>query len=116
MSLLGKKMKLPKETERYCPTCRKHTKHKIDTAKQKSRSATRPLSRGSNSRLKARGLKSGKGNKGKLSRRPPKNQKMKSKVTKRFTIVYKCFVCGKIHAQSKGIRAGRIEIGEKVAR
>ena len=109
-------MKIPKETKRYCPTCKKHTSHLVSIAKQKSRSATHPLSRGSNSRLESRGLTSGFGNKGRYSRRPPKEQKMKSKVTKRFTIMYKCAVCGKAKGIKKGIRAGRIEVGEKVAK
>jgi len=110
------KMKLPKETKRYCLKCRKHTAHKVGTAKQKSRSATHPLSRGGKSRLLARGLTSGTGNKGKYSRKPPKNQKMKSKVTKRIGVIYTCQVCKKTKGKSKAIRTARIEIGEKVAK
>ena len=109
-------MKLPKETRRHCPYCRKHTLQTVSTAKQKTRSATHPLSRGGKSRLKSRGLTSGFGNKGKYSRRPPKNQKMKSKVTRRLGILYKCKECGKSKGIKKAIRAGRIEVGEKVAK
>ena len=88
----------------------------MGTAKQKSRSSTHPMSRGGKSRLFSRGLTSGFGNKGKYSRRPPKQQKMKSKVTKRISITYKCNVCKKIKGKKMAIRAGRIEIGEKVAK
>lgn len=109
-------MKKPKEVRRYCPYCRKHNIHTVDIAKQKSRSSAHPLSRGGKSRLKSRGLTSGTGNKGKYSRRPPKQQKMKTKVTKRMTITYKCKECGKIKGIKKAIRAGRIEVGEKVAK
>ena len=109
-------MKLPKETNRYCPYCKKHTKQKIDTAKQKSRSASHPLSRGSSARLKLRGLKSGTGNKGKYSKPAVKSWKRKTKVTRRVGILYKCSECGKKHQIKKAIRTGRVEIGEKVAK
>lgn len=109
-------MKLPKEVRRYCPYCRKHSLHAVDTAKQKSRSATRPLSRGSSSREKLRGLRGGFGNLGKRSKRGAKDWKRKTKVTKRITITYKCKVCGKMHNIKRAIRSGRIEIGEKVSK
>jgi large subunit ribosomal protein L44e len=96
-------MKLPKETNRYCPKCRKHTAHKIETAKQKSRE-------------KARGLRGGTGNLGKRSKPAVKSWKRKTKVTRRIALEYKCSECGKKHQISKAIRAGRIEIGEKVAK
>jgi len=112
----GITMKLPKETKRYCPTCRKHTVHKIDTAKQKSRSSARPMSRGSASRETMRGLRGGTGNLGRRSRKAPKNWKRKTKTTRRIGITYKCSECGKMHGIKKAIRAGRIEIGEKVAK
>ena len=109
-------MKLPKETRRYCPYCRKHTLHSIDTAKQKARSSARPLSRWSTSRAKLRGGRSGMGNLGRFSKPTVKSWKRKTKVTRRITINYKCKVCKKIHNIKKAIRSGRIEIGEKVAK
>jgi large subunit ribosomal protein L44e len=109
-------MKLPKETKRFCPYCKKHTLQLITTAKQKSRSATRPLSRGSTSRLKKRGLRSGLGNKGKYSKPAVKSWKRKTKVTKRISVMFKCKECGKSKGIKKAIRSGRIEIGEKVAK
>lgn len=109
-------MKLPTETKRYCPYCRAKTTQKISVAKQKSRSSTHPMSRGGKARLKSRGLTSGPGNHGKYSRRPPKQQKMKSKSTKRMTVLYTCSVCKKAKGIKKAIRTSRITIGDKVAK
>jgi len=109
-------MKFPKETKRYCPKCKKHTIQTVGTAKQKARSATRPLSRGSASREKARGLRGGTGNLGRRSKPAPKNWKRKAKSTKRITVQYKCKECKKSTQIKKAIRAGRIEIGEKVTK
>lgn len=109
-------MKFPKEVNRYCPYCKEHTVQVIATAKQRSRSATHPLSRGSSSREKSRGVRGGYGNMGRRSRKGPKDWKMKTKVTKRINIVYKCKKCNKMKGISKAIRTGRIEIGEKVSK
>lgn len=109
-------MKLPKETKRYCSKCKKHTTHKIGTAKQSSRSASHPMSRGSSSRERLRGLRGGLGNLGRRSKKGPKDWKRKSKVTRRISITYKCGTCGKIKGIKKAIRTGRIEIGDKVAK
>ena len=110
-------MKLPKVTKRYCPTCKKHTEQVVAAAKQKARSAARPLSRGSKVRAKARGLTTGFGNKGKWGSKPAvKSWKRKTKVTRRIGIIYRCKVCGKAKGTKKAIRAGRIEVGDKVAK
>jgi len=109
-------MKLPKETNRYCPHCRKHTEQVITTAKQKARSASHPMSRGSSAREKARGLRSGTGNLGRRSRKGPKDWKRKTKTTKRITIIYTCKTCKKTKQIKKAIRSGRIEIGEKISK
>jgi large subunit ribosomal protein L44e len=109
-------MKLPKEVKRYCPYCKKHGLHSVDTAKQRSRSSVHPLSRGSTSRVRARGLNRGTGNQGRYSKPAIKSWKRKSKVTRRLTILYKCKECGKSKGIKKAIRTGRIQIGEKVAK
>ncbi len=109
-------MRLPKEVTRYCPYCNKHTKQKVEVARQKSRSAAHPLSRGSASRQKVRGLRGGFGNKGRLSRKSPKEWKRKSKQTKRLVILYTCTICKKSKGIKKAIRTARLEIGEKVAK
>lgn len=108
-------MKLPKETNRYCPYCRKHTKQTVLTAKQRSRSSTHPLSRGSPTRIKLRSLQ-GIGNWGKRSKKGAKDWKRKTKITKRITLLYKCKECNKMKGIKSAIRAGRIEIGDKVSK
>ena len=109
-------MKLPEKTNRYCPYCKKQTEQKVSVAKQKSRSATHPLSRGSDYRLKKRGFKCGFGNQGKYSRPAIKSWKMKTKQTKRLTIMYTCNVCKKSKGRMKGLRVSKIQIGEKIAK
>lgn len=110
-------MKLPKETKRYCPKCKKHTLQAVTTAKQRARSATHPLSRGSTARAKARGLRTGMGSHGKWGSKPAvKSWKRKTKTTKRITVEYTCKECKKTNQIKKAIRAGRIEIGEKVSK
>lgn len=109
-------MKLPKETNRYCPTCRKHTKQKVGTAKQRARSAARPMSRWSTFRAKLRSYRSGTGNMGRFSKPAVKSWKRKTKTTKRITVTYTCSECKKTKQIKKAIRAGRIEIGERVSK
>ena len=110
-------MKLPKETRRYCEKCKKHTLHKIDTAKQKSRGSNRAQSWGSTSRAKKRGVRAGTGNKGRWGSKPAiKSWKRKTKMTRRIGILYKCAECGKSKGAKKAIRTSRIEIGDKVAK
>jgi large subunit ribosomal protein L44e len=110
-------MKFPLETRRYCPYCRKHTLQKISTAKQKSRSATHPMSRGSTARINKRGQGIGYGNKGRYGSKPAiKSWKRKSKMTRRIAVLYKCKECGKSKGISKAIRSSRIEVGEKVSK
>jgi len=110
-------MKFPKETKRYCPHCRKHTIQSVSTQKQRARSATHPLSRGSTSRAKKRGLRAGYGNYGRWGSKPAvKSWKSKVKITKRITVQYTCKVCKKTKGIKKAIRSGRIEIGDKVSK
>jgi len=109
-------MKLPKQVKRYCPTCKKHTLQTLSVAKQKSRSSSHPLSRGSASRLEARGFRVGYGNQGRYSRKGPKDWKRKSKMTKRLAVLYTCSICKKAKGISSAIRTSRLEIGEKVAK
>ena len=109
-------MKLPEKTNRYCPYCNKQTSQLVGVAKQKSRSSTHPLSRGGDFRVKHRGFKVGFRNQGRYSRPPPKNQKRKTKQTKRLTVMYTCTACKKSKGIQKGLRVSRIQIGEKIAK
>lgn len=114
MTLL--QMKFPKELNRYCPYCKKHTAQTVSIAKQRSRSATHPLSRGSQPREYLRGVRGGFGNQGKRSKKGAKDWKRKTKTTKRITVLYLCKACKKMKGAISAIRSSRIEIGEKVAK
>jgi len=101
-------MKKPKSTNRFCPSCKKRTEHKIALAKQIGRSVAHPLSRWGNSRVRARGLRRGMGNQGRFSKPPIKNWKRKTKSTKRNVFVYTCKECKKAHQSKKGKRASKV--------
>ena len=100
-------MKKPKAIKRLCPYCKKHTEHKISTAKRKAASS---LSRGSKYRARKRGKARGAGNLGRYSKPAVTNFKMTGKKsTKKTDIRYTCSVCKKAHVQSKGIRTKKLE-------
>src|SRR3989344_4757956 len=61
-------MKLPKKIRHYCPRCKKHTDMTVSEAKKRTRSTPHPMSRGSNSRMRGRGLRRGYGNYNKYSK------------------------------------------------
>ena len=100
-------MKIPKTTNRYCPSCNKKTKQKIKLVGTGFQRGT--LTRGSIARAKSRGLGRGIGNKGKWGSKPPVSKfKRKSKTTKKTNFLYVCDVCGKAKYQKKGKRAGKV--------
>ena len=87
-------MKLPKETNRFCPHCNKKTKQKIKLIGTGGKRGT--LTRGSISRAKKRGLGRGIGNKGKWGSKPAVSKfKRKSKTNKKTNIMYTCQTCKK---------------------
>lgn len=102
-------MKVPKQTNRHCPYCNKHTEHKVMQAKRRGRNAKHPMSFGSTHRVKARGERRGMGNYGRYSK-PPKPKMVGKKMTKKTDFRYECSVCKKQHAQSSGIRAKKVEL------
>lgn len=100
-------MKIPKLRKRLCPYCKKHTEHKVAQVKRKKASS---LKYGSKVRAKKRGAAYGAGNLGRYSKPAVTKFKMTgAKTTKKTDIRYQCQVCKKSHAQSKGIRAKRVE-------
>jgi large subunit ribosomal protein L44e len=104
-------MKMPKLVNRYCKHCKKHTEHKIEVAKAKTRSSARPLSRYSKSRTSARGLTTGHGNLGKYSMPPIKKRKMMNKkMSKKIDLRYQCQACKKMSQRSEGFRAKKFEL------
>ena len=102
-------MKVPKLLNRHCPTCNKHTEHKVVQSKKRARNASRPLSFGSVKRVQARGERRGAGNLGRYSK-PTKPKMVGKKLTKKTDFRYECSSCHKQHMQAKGIRAKKVEI------
>lgn len=102
-------MKIPKQTTRHCPYCRKHTEQKVAQNKARGRSSTHPLSRGATSRIRKRGLRRGAGNLGRYSK-PPKPKLSGKKLSKKLDLRYTCKECKKTHCQASGIRAKKVEM------
>lgn len=102
---------MPKQLNRYCAACKKHTPHVVSQAKAKTRSSTRPLSRYSKTRTNARGLTKGMGNKGKYSMPPIKKRKMMNKkMSKKIDLRYQCQECKKMSQRSEGFRTKKFEL------
>jgi large subunit ribosomal protein L44e len=102
-------MKFPKETKRLCPTCKKHTGHKIKQEKNRGKNKTHPMSAGSRSRMQERGLDRGIGNHGKTSKGAIGSWKRwNKKRTKKTDFRYTCNECKKTHTQGSGLRVGKI--------
>jgi len=102
-------MKLPKQGNRHCPTCKKHTPQKITQNKQRGRSTVHTMSKDATARLRMRGERRGHGNLGRYSR-PPKPKMTGKKMTKKTDFRYTCTVCGRTTTQKKGIRAKKVEL------
>ncbi len=87
-------MKIPKKTNRFCPSCNKKTEQKIKIVGTGGKRGT--LTRGGKPRARLRGLGRGIGNKGKWGSKPAVTKfKRKTKTTKKTNIMYTCTVCKK---------------------
>lgn len=102
-------MKVPKQVNRHCPRCRKHTPHKVVQSKARGRNQAHPLSTGSKKRVRMRGERRGGGNLGKYSK-PPKPKMTGKKLSRKTDLRYQCSECKKMHAQAAGIRAKKVEM------
>ena len=103
-------MKLPKTVKRYCPFCKKHTEHKVSSAKRKTPGSVHPMGYGSKTRARLRGAARGHGNLGRYSKPAISKFKMTGKkVSKKTDLRYTCKECKKTHVQKKGFRAKRLE-------
>jgi len=102
-------MKRPKIIRKYCPKLKKHTEHTVKQVKQRGRSAAHPMSRGSNSRIRARGQRRGHGNLGRYSK--PTSPKMSGKKkSKRVAFIFTCAESGYSHQSNQGQRAKKVEM------
>ncbi|MGM5487349.1 MAG: 50S ribosomal protein L44e [Nanobdellota archaeon] len=100
-------MKIPKLKKRYCPYCKKHTEHKVTQNKRRTASS---LTFGSKYRARSRGRARGSGNLGRYSKPAVTKFKMTgAKLSKKTDLRYTCSACSKIHMQSKGFRAKKVE-------
>ena len=96
-------MKMPKEIRRYCPTCRKHTLHKVIQVKTgKKRGKLKIGARRYESKIKGYG--------GFPRPKPEKSKKWGVKLTKKVDLRYKCAECGKMHIRKEGFRVKKIEM------
>lgn len=103
-------MKIPKEVKRYCPSCKKHTTCKVKNEKNRGKNKTNPMTQFSQIRMKLRGLSTGSGNKGKLSRGALNSWKrFNKKHSKRPDFRFTCSQCSKAHTSS-----GKSERSKKI--
>ena len=102
-------MKLPKTRRTYCPHCKKHIVHNLSEAKRKTPSSSHPMSYGGKLRARLRG-RMHMGNRGRYSKGALSGWKMYGKKqSKKTDLRYECTTCKKMHSQSKGFRAKRVE-------
>jgi large subunit ribosomal protein L44e len=105
-------MKIPKEIKRYCPSCKKHTTQKVKNEKNRGRNKSHPMSKFSQIRLKLKGITTGLGNQGKVSRGAINSWKrFNKKHSKKTDLRYTCAECKKTNLSSdKGVRTKKIQI------
>ena len=100
-------MKVPKTRRTFCPTCKKHTTHKVLEAKRKTRGSAHPLSYGGKIRPGLRGRYHA-GNQGRYSK-PAGGKMYNKKQTKKTDFRFQCEVCKKMHGQKGGFRVKKLE-------
>ena len=91
-------MEVPKQQNRYCPHCKKHTKHelkRVGVGKVKS--------------LMAQGQRRFKRKMRGYGSFPKSNPKDRAKPTRKLDLTYKCSVCGKMHNIGVGFRVKKFE-------
>lgn len=107
-------MKVPKEIKRYCPSCKKHTLHKVKLEKNRGKNKTHPMSQFSSIRLALRGqwVGVGTGNSGARSRGAMNSWKRyNKKTTKKSDFRYTCSECSKMSVSAGGTnRAKKVEL------
>lgn len=96
-------MKLPKQVNKYCPSCKKHTAQKVIVEKTKPKPTTRKGALKWGVRHYAF-VSSGYGG----SPRPVIHEK--SKVTKKANLRFLCNTCGKSHFKQNPRRVRRVEL------
>lgn len=90
-------MKFPQSFKTYCPNCRKHTIHTVESTKKRPRGALTHGERRFRRKLKGYGS---------FPRPKPDHEK----ATKKIDLRYKCQECNKKHTRGQGWRAKKFEI------
>jgi ribosomal protein L44E len=105
-------MKIPKVMKRYCPKCKVHTSQKVKNEKNRGKNKTNPMTQFSKTRMALRGLTTGRGNLGKMSRGALNSWKrFNKKHSKRTDLRYTCETCKKTNVSAdRGIRSKKIQI------
>lgn len=95
-------VKVPKETKRYCPKCKKATMHKVSQVKSGKKRGT--LTQGAR-RFKRKTA----GYTGFPRPKPEKSKRFGVKLTKKVLLLYTCKTCKKSMQKKQGFRAKKIE-------
>ena len=101
-------MKRPKQTKKYCKTCKTSTAHKVDQYKVAGKRSV--LTQGSKARAQKRGKHTGHGNNGRFSRGAISSFKRTgAKISKKTALRYTCTKCKKASQQKSGVRCKKVE-------
>ena len=105
-------MKIPKDTKRFSRKCKVHTAQKVKNEKNRGKNKTTVMSQFSQMRMKLRGLSTGFGNKGKLSRGSLNSWKrFNKKHSKKTDLRYTCTACNKTSvSSSRGSRTKKVSV------
>lgn len=103
-------MKIPKKMKKFCPKCKAYKEMTVSQNRQQGKNKVHPMSRGSRTRMKKRGLDRGFGNRGSVSRGAmSKWKRYNVKKSKRINLILKCSACGKSQVFI-GPRAKKVEV------
>lgn len=103
-------MKIPKEIKRYCPSCKTHTLQKVKNEKNRGKNKTHVMTQFSKVRMALRGLTTGRGNLGKMSRGALNSWKrFNKKHSKKTDFRFTCTGCKKTNVSgSSGVRSKKV--------
>ena len=92
-------MKVPKKTKRYCPSCKKHTEHKISMGKTGGKRGT--LKAGQRRHERRAGVHGYGGS-------PQPKAAARAKTSKKVPLMYQCAECSKKHHKQYNVRAKKL--------
>lgn len=101
-------MKIPKTRNRYCPYCKKHTKHTIERVSTAGRRSGSSLKAGSRYRIK----KLEKGYGGTPYPMMEHGTRYGAKASKKVMLRFTCSVCKKAHQSTAPYRSRKFEFAK----